>query len=238
MWSGPRNLSTAMMRSFGGRADCAVLDEPFFAPYLAATGKEHPGRAETLVMHETDAKAVAAICAAPAPDDRAYFFQKHMPHHMLPEFPMDWALASDAKHFFLIREPARVIRSYIKGRADFDLDDLGYGPQRALWDYLAEETGTPPPIVDSMDILRDPHTVLRGLCDALDIRWDGGMLSWRAGARETDGAWAPYWYGSVEGSTGFAPAPTDCPTLPADYHEILAAAQVDYDALYANRLRP
>ena len=234
MWSGPRNLSTAMMRSFGARADTAVWDEPFFAPYLKVTGKAHPGREETLQVHETDASVVATACAGPVPNNKLYYFQKHMPHHMLPDFPLDWA--KDAKHFFLIREPARVINSYAKERAAFDLDDLGYGAQRQLWDKLSDMTGTAPPIVSCQDILQNPQGVLSKLCQALDIAWDTSMLSWAAGRRDTDGAWAPYWYGSVETSTAFSPPPTEKPVLDTQYHAILAAAQSDYDILHARRL--
>lgn len=234
MWSGPRNLSTAMMRSFGARADTSVWDEPFFAPFLAATGKVHPGREETLLAHETDAARVAARCVGVVPNNKTYYFQKHMPHHMLADFPLEWA--KSAKHFFLIRDPARVIQSYAKGRAAFDLDDLGYGAQRKLWDHLSDMTGTPPPVVDSQDILDNPRGVLSELCQRLDIAWDEAMLSWPAGQRETDGAWAPYWYKSVEKSTGFSPPPSDTPVVHGDYQAILAAAQADYDVLYSRRL--
>ena len=144
MWSGPRNLSTAMMRSFGARADCAVMDEPFFAPFLKATGKPHPGRDETLAAHETDAEKVADLCLSQ--NSHTYSFQKHMPHHMLPGFPLKWT--GDAKHFFLLRHPQRVIASYAKSRADFDLDDLGFAAQHRLWMQLGQ-----PPVIHSESIL-------------------------------------------------------------------------------------
>ncbi len=236
MWSGPRNLSTAMMRSFGGRADCAVLDEPFFAPFLNVTGKEHPGRTETLKSHETDPEKVAQICASPAPGGAAYYFQKHMPHHMLPDFPLGWA--KSAKHFFLLREPARVIASYAKGRAAFTEDDLGFAPQRRLFDTLQTLTGTPPPIIDSVDILTAPEPMLKALCAALDIPFDTGMLSWPAGARPEDGAWAPYWYASVESSTGFGPPPASQPVVPDAYQDMLRSCERDYAALRERRIRP
>jgi len=234
MWSGPRNLSTAMMRSFGARADCDVWDEPFFAPFLKVTGKDHPGRAETLAAHETQPDKVAQGCAGAPPNGAPYYFQKHMPHHMLPEFPMDWAQKST--HFFLIRHPARVICSYVKGRAAFDIEDLGYRAQRRLFDKLSHMSGTTPPIVDCGDILRAPQAVLPKLCAAIEVPWDSAMLSWDAGPRETDGAWAPYWYGSVERSTGFTPPPQDLPDVPAAHKDIYEACMKDYDALAAGRL--
>ncbi|WP_409432530.1 HAD family hydrolase [Litorimonas sp. RW-G-Af-16] len=232
MWSGPRNLSTAMMRSFGARADMSVMDEPFFAPFLDATGKAHPGRDETLATHPTDPKIVAAACAAKP--ITAHSFQKHMPHHMLPDFPTDWMESradNEVQHFFLIREPARVIASYAKGRAAFDLDDLGFAPQLRLWEELGR-----PPVIDSQDILRAPEPALRTLCAAINLSFDPAMLSWEAGSRTTDGAWAPYWYASVEASTGFSPAPATTPNVPHEYADILAACEADYAALKAAAL--
>lgn len=227
MWSGPRNLSTAMMRCFGARADCTVMDEPFFAPFLAVSGKDHPGRAETLARHETDPEKVAKLCGAP--NAATYSFQKHMPHHMLGGFPMGWAI--DAKHFFLIREPARVIASYIKGRQAFDLDDLGFAPQRRFWEQLGR-----PPVLDSLDILRRPKTMLSQLCQAINIPWDEAMLSWEKGPRPEDGAWAPYWYTSVENSSGFTAPPEGQPDVPEPYQDMLSACEADYAAMASQKL--
>ncbi len=227
MWSGPRNLSTAMMRSFGARADCSVIDEPFFAPYLKATGVAHPGREETLARHENDPEKAAQICQAPTATP--YSFQKHMPHHMIDGFPMDWT--RDAKHFFLIREPARVIASYVKGRENFEIGDLGFASQRKLWDRLGR-----PPVIDSRDILRHPKTMLRELCHAIDIPFDAAMLRWEAGPRIEDGAWAPYWYHSVENSTGFGAPPETAPIIAVEYKEILAMCEADYKEMAARKL--
>jgi len=222
MWSGPRNLSTAMMRSFGSRADCAVMDEPFFAPFLSVTGKDHPGREETLAAHETDPELVAQQCLSVVP--QTYSFQKHMPHHMLPDFPMGWT--KQAKHFFLIRHPQRVIASYAKGRGQFDLDDLGFAPQRRLWAQLGR-----PPVVHSETILQDPKTALRKLCEAIDITFDEAMLSWEAGSRPEDGAWAPWWYENVLRSTGFGTAPREMPRIDPKYENLLSACMEDYQTL-------
>ncbi len=230
MWSGPRNLSTAMMRSFGSRVDCAVWDEPFFAPFLAVSGKDHPGREETLAAHETDPEKVAARCVQNAPDDSSLYFQKHMPHHMLEGFPRDWMDA--AKHFFLIREPARVIASYAKGRELFDLEDLGFISQRRLWEQLGR-----PPVIDSADILNLPAGMLQRLCASLDIPWDEKMLSWEAGTRPEDGAWAPYWYQSVQNSTGFASPSKGRVIVDDKYQSLLTAVQADFNILYQNRIK-
>ncbi len=233
MWSGPRNLSTAMMRSFGARADCTVWDEPFFAPFLRATGKAHPGREETLRRHETDPERVARLCQKGVATD--YHFQKHMPHHMIATFPLEWT--QGAKHFFLIRDPQRVIASYIKGRTEFDLDDLGFAPQTRLFEYLTAQDGKPPPVIKSLDILNNPKRALTRLCEALDIGFDSNMLSWAAGPRPEDGAWAPYWYQSVEASTGFSAVPKTQVELPPAYHGILEACNKEYRILDKHALR-
>ena len=227
MWSGPRNLSTAMMRSFGARADCAVWDEPFFAPFLDATGKPHPGRDETLAAHETDPHKVAAQCGAP--HNSPYFFQKHMPHHMRPDFPLDWT--KTAAHFFLIRHPQRVIASYAKTRAAFDLSDLGFAAQRQLWETLGR-----PPVIHSESILQNPETALTKLCAALNIPFDPAMLSWTSGPKPEDGAWAPWWYKSVWASTGFGSPPGALPEIDPAYEALLEACEADYAALAAQSI--
>lgn len=227
MWSGPRNLSTAMMRSFGARADCSVIDEPFFAPYLKATGVPHPGREETLERHETDPVKAAQMCMAKP--TTSYSFQKHMPHHMIEGFPLEWT--KGAKHFFLIREPARVIASYVKGRENFEIEDLGFVPQRQLWERFGR-----PPVIESSDILRHPKTMLSQLCRAIDIPFDNAMLRWEAGPRAEDGAWAPYWYHSVENSTGFGSAPETEPVIADEYKDILAICEADYQVMAARKL--
>ena len=222
MWSGPRNLSTAMMRSFGARKDCAVMDEPFFAPFLKVTGKPHPGRDETLAAHETDPVKVAENCIAPI--SKAFHFQKHMLHHMLPGFPDAWM--ETAKHFFLLRHPQRVIASYAKSRADFDLDDLGFAAQHRLWTQLGE-----PPVIHSETILQQPEAALRALCAAIDIPFDPAMLSWSKGPREEDGAWAPWWYEGVWRSTGFGPPPGELPQISPSYQSLLSDCLLHYETL-------
>jgi len=222
MWSGPRNLSTAMMRSFGARADCAVMDEPFFAPFLKQSGKSHPGRDETLAQNEADPHKVAAQCLAPTA--QPYSFQKHMPHHMLDGFPLEWT--KGAKHFFLIRHPQRVIASYAKSRAAFDGDDLGFAPQRSLWEYLGR-----PPVIHSETILENPEKALRALCAAIDITFDADMLSWEVGQRPEDGPWAPWWYENVWRSTGFGPPPKVMPEIKVEYVPLLKACLPDYQVL-------
>lgn len=225
MWSGPRNLSTAMMRSFSSRADCTVWDEPFYAPFLLASGRDDPGRVQILARHETDAAMVARDCLKETGTE--FYFQKHMPLHMQNEFPMDWA--KHARHFFLLRHPKRVIASYTKVRPDVSLHDLGFGAQRQLYETLTIMTGKVPPVIHAEEILRNPEQALSGLCAQLGIPFDPAMLSWEAGLKPEDGAWAPYWYGNVIGSTGFAPLKPDLPDIKPEYKSLLAACLADYD---------
>jgi hypothetical protein len=204
MWSGPRNLSTAMMRSFGSRPDCAVSDEPFYGPYLLLTGLDHPMREEILHHHEKDWRKVDAALAGPPPGGKRLWYQKHMTHHMLPEIGRSFMRAS--RHAFLIRHPARVLSSYAAKREDVELDDIGFRQQEALFDEAASIAGEAPPVVDAEAILADPKRMLGLLCAALKIPFSEAMLSWPPGPRDSDGIWGPHWYDAVNRSTGFAPA--------------------------------
>jgi len=225
MWSGPRNLSTAMMRSFGARADTAVWDEPFYAAYLVATGIDHPMREEVIAAHEADARKVAIACAGPAPGGRRVFYQKHMTHHMLDGMDLSWT--AHVRNAFLIRDPARVAASYEAKRERATLEDLGVRRQVELFEAEAERLGEAPPVVDAAAITSDPERTLSALCAALGIPFDRAMLSWEAGPRPEDGVWAAHWYGSVVASTGFAP-PRDEPPPISDHAKALADAARPY----------
>ncbi len=203
MWSGPRNLSTALMRAFGNRPDCVVSDEPFYAAYLAISGTGHPMREEVLRHHETDWRKVAEAVAGPPPGGGALWYQKHMTHHMLPEIGREWMRA--CRHAFLIRHPARVLASYAAKREAVALSDIGFVEQEALFEEAREIMGRTPPVIDADALLADPSGVLRALCDALAIPFSETMLSWPAGQRDTDGVWAAHWYDAVNRSTGFGP---------------------------------
>lgn len=235
MWSGPRNLSTAMMYAFANRDDFAAVDEPFYAAYLAATGLEHPMQEEILASQPTDPAEVVTQITGPIPEGRPHFYQKHMTHHMLPEIPGDWM--RNMVNVFLIRHPARVIASYGLKRENPTLDDIGFRQQADLFDQVAEMHGKAI-IVDSHDIREDPEGMLRALCTEIGLDFDPAMLSWPAGGKACDGAWAPHWYGSVWKSTGFAGREGPLPEVPKHLHGVLDAALPHYERLTAMALKP
>ena len=233
MWSGPRNISTAMMRAFENRADCAVVDEPFYAAYLARTGLDHPMREEVLASQPQDWRVVAErlVSDQPAP----VFYQKHMCHHMLPDFGLEWTAA--CRNAFLIRDPAGVLASYVRKRAEVTLEDIGVVRQRELFDREADRLGRSPPVVEGADVLADPAGVLSALCEALEIPYTDEMLRWPAGRRDSDGVWAPAWYEAVGRSTGFeAPERAPAAPLPDDLKRIADQAWPHYEALARYRV--
>src|SRR3954467_1454182 len=229
MWSGPRNISTAMMRSWGNRSDTVVVDEPFYAFYLAATGKRHPGREEVMAAGETGWRKAINKLERPLPVGKTVFFQKQMTHHLLPEVSRDW-LAS-VTNCFLIRDPAEVIRSYIKKNDEPTLEDIGFVQQAEIFDLVRERSGQVPPVIDAQDVLENPERVLRLLCKAIGLPFDPAMLSWPPGLRETDGVWARHWYGEVAKSTGFQMYRLSHEPLPESLREVEAKARECYDQL-------
>ena len=237
MWSGPRNISTAMMRSFENRADAAVIDEPFYAAYLAATGIDHPMRNESLASQPQRWRDVVTQILGPVPEGRAIFYQKHMTHHMVDGFGRDWI--ARCRNAFLIRAPEDVLASYAQKRADVTLADIGFVQQRELFEREADRLGHVPPVVESDDVLRDPRAMLTVLCAALEIPFSEKMLSWPAGKRSTDGVWGAVWYAAVEKSIGFAPSRDSAPPLlNARLQRIADAARPHYERLSSFRLKP
>jgi hypothetical protein len=235
MWSGPRNISTALMRSFGARADTAVVDEPFYAAYLAGSGAIHPMRAEVLASQPNDWREVVRAMLGPVPGDKPIFYQKHMTHHMLDGFGREWL--GSVRNAFLIREPSAVLASYVLKRSEVHLVDIGIVQQRRLFDHVADQLGAAPPVIEGADVLANPAGVLERLCAALGIPYSSAMLSWPAGRRDTDGVWAPAWYESVERSTGFAPSATrSAVALPDALRRIADQAQPHYEILAEHRL--
>jgi len=234
MWSGPRNLSTAMMRSFENRPDCAVWDEPFYAAYLAATGAEHPMRNAVIAAGETDWRRVAERCLGEPPTGARIFYHKLMTHHMIPAFGRGWI--GQVRNAFLIRDPSRVVASYGNKRAEVELGDIGFTEQYALFQEAADRLGHAPPVIDSDDVRGNPRGVIAALCEALGIPFDEHMLAWPEGGRDSDGAWAPHWYDAVNRSTGFAPPAESLPPLTGHAERVAAAARPYYEALHAHAI--
>ena len=232
MWSGPRTVSTALMRSFENRPDTVVVDEPLYAYYLATIEVDHPGRAEIIASMPADWREVLRqLAGAPLPDGKTVYYQKHMTHHLLPE--IDRSALGGLRHAFLIRNPRQLLASYARVRSTPVLADLGLAQQAEIFAAFGG------PVIDSADILRNPRAALEALCDALGVGFSEAMLSWPAGPRDTDGVWAPYWYDGVWRSTGFGPyRPPADDDLPPELAELAAQCEPFYQELAAHRLRP
>lgn len=235
MWSGPRNISTAMMRAWENRADCAVIDEPFYACYLADSGAQHPARGEILASQPTCRERVIAGLTGdePAP----VYYQKHMTHHMPEGCDLSWAVGM--RHVFLIRDPAAVIASYLNKMPTVSAEDIGIVRQWELYKTITDLTGRRPPVIDSADVLAKPCVVLEKLCSALDVPWrEHEMTAWPRGPRASDGVWALHWYQSVWASTGFSAPSTTAVDLSGAAQSLAQDMLPFYAALSADRLKP
>ena len=234
MWSGPRNISTAMMRAWENREDCVVSDEPLYAHYLAHTRLDHPGREDVVAHGETDWRKVVAALTGAVPEDRPVWYQKHMTHHLLAHIDHGWI--GQLRNVLLIRDPREVISSYVKSRASVTAQDIGLPQQVVLYEELSA-SGEPPPVIDSGDFLRAPEAHLRALCAWLGIEFTPRMLHWPPGPGASDGIWAPHWYAHVWESTGFeAPAPREI-ELSSVAAEVAEECRPHYERLYALRMK-
>jgi hypothetical protein len=234
MWSGPRNLSTAMMRSFGNRADTHVSDEPYYGAFLKQSGAPHPMAAEVIAAMDCGWRSVARTLAGPVPEGRPIWYQKHMWHHMVG--PVGYADFAGFTHAFLIRDPARMIASYLRKREAAAFEDFGLERQADFFAREADRLGEAPPVVDASDVLDDPEATLGALCARLGIAWDPAMLRWPPGRRATDGPWAPHWYQAVEASTGFGPPDPPPADLPDAARRLAERCRPSYDRLAAHRI--
>jgi len=234
MWSGPRNISTAMMRAWGNRDDTIVIDEPFYAYYLKVTGIEHPGADEVIATGEIDWRKIVTHLTGRIASGKRIFFQKQMTHHLLPEIDREWLGA--VANCFLIRDPREVISSYIKKREDPALEDLGFVQQAEIFDFVRTRTNAVPPVVDAKDVLQDPERTLRLLCEAIGVEFSKSMLAWPPGLRDTDGIWAKYWYGEVAKTTSFQPYRPRHYELSEEFRESYERSRNCYEKLYQYRL--
>ncbi len=234
MWSGPRNISTAIMRAFENRADTVVVDEPLYAAYLVRTGIDHPAREAVIASQPTDLGVAIAGLSAPLPSGHRVHYAKHMAHHVSADMDLEWTL--QFRNVLLIRDPREVVASYVRTRQTCTPEDIGLPQQQwllELWDAHGLEV----PILDAGDFLRAPEPHLRWLCEWLALPFTARMLSWPPGPRASDGVWAPHWYESVWSSTGFQPWRPRELALSAREAAVAAACRPIYDALHARRIR-
>jgi hypothetical protein len=232
-WSGPRNISTAMMRSWENRPDCMVVDEPLYAYYLHETGIDHPAREQVIASMPRDLRQAVDALFVPLPEGVRVFYQKHMTHHLLPDTDRAWI--AGLSNVLLIRDPYEVVASYIRSRTTIEPDDIGLRQEVELYESLCR-VGQPPPIIDAKDFLGSPEQYLRWICDWLGIAFTPRMLSWPAGPRGSDGVWAPYWYEAVRRSTGFQTWRPRETHLDGHAAEVAAASFEDYAFLHERRL--
>lgn len=228
MWSGPRNISTAMMRSFSARADTAVTDEPFYGAYLKATGEPHAMAGDIMADMDCDWQSVAKAMRGDVPGGKAVWYQKHMSHHM--EGPVSIDDFPDHCHAFLIREPELMVASYAEKNELHDAAQLGFARLLAYHDQVSQRLGRAAPVVDSNRLLADPETGLKALCAAIGIGWDPTMLRWAKGAHPADGIWARHWYNAVWNSESFGP-PTPYRPLSDAQKRIADQCRPHYEAL-------
>ena len=234
-WSGPRNISTAMMRAWENRPDAWVVDEPFYAHYLDATGLDHPGRAEVIAAGETDWHRVVATLTSAVPQGRPVFYQKHMTHHLLPGIATDWF--AGLSHAFLIRDPREVLLSYVRSRPTVTADDIGVPRQAEIFERVRATVDPDPVVIDAGEFLKAPEAQLRSWCARLGLAFHAAMLHWPAGPRATDGVWAPHWYDAVLKSTSFEPWRKRDREVPPEHRAVIEQCMPLYEALYARRLR-
>jgi hypothetical protein len=234
MWSGPRNISTAMMRSWGNRPDTFVCDEPLYAHYLLKTGLDHPGADEVIRTHENDWERAVKWLTEFVPEGKTVFYQKHMTHHLLSEIDRGWL--DQVENVFLIREPAEMLISLAKVLKEPRLVDTGLPQQWEIFEHVRRRTGKTPPIIDAHDVLESPEALLRRLCERLELDFTPTMLSWPAGPRDTDGVWAKHWYDAVWKSTTFQPHRPRAEPIPEKLKAFHGECERIYQELYRERL--
>ena len=235
MWSGPRNISTALMRSFENRSDCFVSDEPFYSFFLHKTGLNHPLRNEIIQSGRTNYKQITAYITGAIPSSKNIWYQKHMAHHLSLNSDIEWV--KKMTNCILIRHPKDVISSYVKKNELKSIDQLGYPQQIQIYNFLCKETKSIPIIVDAKDLLEDPKSILIKICSSIGIKFSSTMLSWPKGPRKTDGIWGKYWYKKVEQSTGFKSYTKTSPKIDTSYMDLYDQCMEHFNILYNLRIR-
>ena len=197
LWSCPRNISTALMYSFGNREDTEIYDEALYAYYLHKTGIKHPGYNEIINNMEIDCKKIInEIILSPKKNIN---FHKLMTHFLID---IDLDFLKKVSNVIFIRDPKEIINSYIKVIPNPTIEDIGIKQQFKLYNHLLESNNIPL-VLDSSILLKNPKKILTVLCNKLDISYSNKMLKWSKGPKKADGIWAKYWYKNVHKSSGF-----------------------------------
>ena len=228
-WSGPRNLSTAMMYSFGSRSDTIISDEPFYASYLKATNLEHPMRAKILESQSNNPHEIIESCNGPIPLSKGLWYQKHMCTHILDNISLTWA--EKYTNIFLIRHPSRVISSYERKRENPTIDDIGFKQQLKIFNSLGGV------VIESSDILKSPEKTLKTLCRHINIKFESRMLSWSKGGHKDEGVWGEHWYNSAHLSSSFGPPEGPIPKLSKKLIELYEDAIPNYEKLSSHKIK-
>ncbi len=217
LWSGPRNVSTAVMYAFRKRGDTSVVDEPLYAHYLSRTGVEHPAVQDVIRSQNTDGEAVVRDELL-GPTETPVRFFKHMAHHLIQ---LDTSFLGQMENLLLTRDPAQMLPSLVEQVPNPTIEGTSLPAQVRMLDQILA-AGHTPIVIESRRLLLDPEAVLRTACDRLGLEWDPEMLSWDKGPKPEDGVWAPYWYRNVHRSTGFAPYREKDDELPGHLKPLLA----------------
>ena len=235
MWSGPRNISTALMYSFENRSDCYATDEPLYASFLLKSGTPHPGAEEVIENNESEVGKIITTLTGPIPDEKQIWYQKHMCHHLPPDSDISWI--DNFNNCFLIRNPREVLLSLSKITDSIDLLSTGLPQQLTIFRHVIKSSGKTPPVIDSADVLEDPESILSVLCESIGIPFSKRMLSWEPGPRNCDGLWGKYWYDSVWKSSGFSPPTPKDGELSEHLHSVLEESIMIYQELREMRIR-
>lgn len=220
------------MYSFAQRSDTRVVDEPLYAHYLRVSGAEHPAKEAVIASQNSNGIAVMKeLTLSPYPEQ--LLFVKHMAHHLVD---LDLQLLLPAKNMLLIRHPGEVLNSFSKIIDQPILRDIGIKRQAEVYRWLAEQ-GEAPLVLDGNEVLKNPATVLKGVCQALGLPFESAMLQWEAGPRPEDGIWAPHWYSNVHRSTGFQAYQPKSRTVRPDLEAVLEAAMPYYEFLYSKSIK-
>ncbi len=239
LWAVPRSTSTAFEWMMRQRGDFHCLHEPFGEVWYQGEDPDWPRlqedsvRTPGLTYESTWADMLALAKDGPV-------FTKDFPHYITSLWTPEWL--ANFRHSFLIRNPAKTVTSMFKHWPDFDIRETAFAEQRELFDKLTEIHGTPPPVIDSDDLLADPHTMVERWCNAVDIPFVAEALSWEPGARDEVSWWdGGSFHENLRGSDGLKPQPKtsiDIADAPDRVKAVVDELMPHYEHLHAHRIKP